>query len=127
MIDRRILIADDDSEVRLGAADLLAALGLVIEQAGTASQALSIVRRGSLHLALLDVHLPDGDGMDVFAQIRSETPELPCILWSGDATEALAAFALRSGAAAFLHKPVQPQLLRGEVRRVLDARWGPAG
>lgn len=120
----RILIADDDSEVRLGAAELLDSLGLVV-QAGTGDEALEMVRAGeTLHLALLDMKMPGRGGYEVFGVLREEYPELPCILWSGDATEAVASNVVRAGAEAFLHKPVPPEELRGAVRRVLTERWG---
>lgn len=120
--DRRILIADDDTEVRLGAAELLSGMGLEVLQAGTGTEALDIFRRDSLDLALLDVHMPGRDGVEVFQTLRVEDPGLPCILWSGDATDAVAQFLIRSGAAAFLRKPVQPRLLKDEIQRVLTSR-----
>jgi len=124
-IDRRMLIADDDAEVRLGAAELLRPLGLEILEAETGVEALSILRRGGpLHLALLDVHMPGVDGLEVFRTMLAETVEVPCIFWSGDATEAIEQVVLRDGASAFLRKPVRPDLLRSEVQRVLEAHWG---
>ena len=125
-IDRRILVADDDTEVRLGAAELLSGMGLEVLQAGTGTEALALFRRDTCHLALLDVHMPGQDGVEVFQALRAEDPELPCILWSGDATDAVVQFLLRSGAAAFLRKPVRPRLLKDEVQRVLESRWGNA-
>jgi len=125
-IDRRILIADDDAEVRLGAAELLASLGLEILQADSGDHALTIVRRERIHLALLDYHMPGCDGFQVFHTLREVLPDVPCIFWSGHATDAIEKIVLRDGASAFLRKPVRPDLLRGEVRRVLDAHWGPA-
>jgi two-component system, NtrC family, response regulator GlrR len=121
---RRILIADDDHEVRRGAAELLVSLGQVL-QVGSGEEALDVVRAGELvHLALLDLNMPGQGGFEVFGVLHDEYPRLPCILWSGDATEALASSALRAGVSAFLHKPVRPELLRGEVRRVLTEHWG---
>lgn len=121
---RRILIADDDSEIRFGAAELLDSLGYVL-QACDGEEALDLVRSGEeLHLALLDMQMPRRGGYEVFGVLKDEYPELPCILWSGDATEALASNVVRAGASAFLHKPVPPDQLRGEVRRVLVERWG---
>ena len=143
--DRRILIADDDREVRLGAAELLEPLGLDVLQAERGDEALELARRlaredsartGSaqgahgaggaagaqaspLDLALLDLNMPGHGGLELFGLLRAEFPALPCILWSGDASEALARSALRAGVAAFLHKPVQPVELRLEVRRIL--------
>lgn len=123
-IDRRILIADDDSEVRLGAADLLGPMGLEILQAERGDDALRIVRSESIHLALLDVHMPGRGGLEVLSAVREETLGVPCILWSGDATEAIEKVARRGGVSAFLHKPVRPDFLRAEVRRVLEDHWG---
>ena len=125
-IDRRILIADDDTEVRLGAAELLSGLGLEVLHAGSGTEALSIFRQDPFDLALLDVHMPGQDGVEVFQTLHAEAPDLPCILWSGDATDAVADFLLRSGAAAFLKKPVRPRLLKDEVLRVIETRWGSA-
>jgi CheY-like chemotaxis protein len=126
-IDRRILIADDDAAVRFGAAELLASLGLEVLEAESGEEALAIVRRAELHIALLDMHMPGPSGIEVFTAIRAETPGLPCIFWSGDATDDVARYALRLGASAFLRKPVPAELLRGEVRRVLAHHWGAAG
>lgn len=126
--DRRILIADDDAEVRLGAAELLTeALGLDVALAESGEEALRILRHRAVHLALLDVHMPGRGGLEVFEAMRRDSLEVPCILWSGDATEAIERTALHSGASAFLRKPVEPDLLRGEVRRLLEAHWRPAG
>ena len=126
-IDRRILIADDDTEVRLGAVVLLRPLGLEILEAETGEQALEIVRAGeALHLALLDVHMPVLDGLEVFRTMRAEVNDIPCIFWSGAASEAIEEVLLRDGASAFLRKPVRPDILRSEVQRVLEEHWGPS-
>lgn len=123
-IDHRILIADDDAEIRFGAAELLERMGLEILLAASGDEALSIVRRQSVHLALLDMHMPGRTGLEVVGVMREETLAVPCILWSGAATEAVEQYALRSGALAFLRKPVAPDLLREEIRRALEMHWG---
>lgn len=124
-IDRRILIADDDLDLRRGAVELLDALGLEVLEASDGEEALAVVRAADvLHLVLLDFHMPGRDGLEVFGLLRQSLPDLPCIFWSGDATEAIERTALRAGASAFLRKPVRPDVLRGEVRRVLADRWG---
>ena len=91
-----------------------------------------------LHLVLADVHMPPpqqpndlglepGDGgLALFSLLQGQRPELPCILWSGAASEGVASWALDKGARAFLRKPVQPLELRQEVQRVLDEVWGRA-
>ncbi|MEM1448687.1 MAG: response regulator [Planctomycetota bacterium] len=142
-MERRILIADDDPDVRQGAAELLVSTGLEVVEAGDGEEALVVVRRAvevgqPLHLALVDVHMPPpsdttagmepGDGgLALFSLLRGQRPELPCILWSGEASEGVASWALREGASAFLRKPVKPHHLRGEVHRILDEVWGRTG
>lgn len=119
--DRRILIADDDLEVRLGAVELLESLDLSIVQAERGDDAWELARdSGPLDLALLDLQMPGFGGLELFALLRGEFPSLPCILWSGTASTAIEKSALAAGVAAFLHKPVRPEVLRGEVRRLLD-------
>jgi len=124
-IDRRILIADDDAEVRAGAVELMLEMGLEVLEAGSGSEALTIVRRTApLHLAVLDMNMPGHSGLEVFETLRRETLDLPCILWSGDATDVMEQVVLRAGASAFLRKPVRPDELRANVRQILEARWG---
>ena len=66
-IPRRILIADDDQEVRLGVAELLGSLGLDILQAESGTEALELVRVERIDGALLDMHMPGYTGIEVLA------------------------------------------------------------
>ena len=118
-IDRTILIADDDRELRVGMAELLGALGADILQAESGSEALELLRRQSLSLALLDMHMPGHTGLEVLSVVRRETLATPCMIWSADMTDGLQEMALREGALAVLTKPVEPLVLRREVERVL--------
>ena len=122
-LDRRILIADDDRELRAGMVELLGPLARIVE-VDSGAEALTVLRRRSIHLALLDMHMPGHTGLEVLAVVRRETLAIPCIFWSGDMTEALRAEALREGALAVLRKPIEPDVLRREVLRILqrDAR-----
>ncbi len=123
-IDRRILIADDDREVRAGVVDLLRDLDMDFVHADSGIEALEIVRRSAIDLALLDMHMPGHTGLEVLSFIRREVPDLPCIFFSGDATEAIRLQAVREGAMAVLAKPLVPALLRREVRRALQISGG---
>jgi len=119
-LDRRILIADDDREIRLGIADLLGPLGLEILQAETGVEALALVRHGGLHLAVLDHQMPGPTGLEILQAIRAELLGIPAILCSADAAGDVGILARAAGAVAVLTKPVQPALLRREVVRVLE-------
>jgi twitching motility two-component system response regulator PilH len=115
----RILIADDDTEIRLGAAELIGPLGLEIVQAATGLEALDVLRERSVQLALLDVHMPGRTGIELLEIVRDETIEVPCIFWSGEADDVTAKWLLDRGADAFLKKPVRPADLRDTVRETL--------
>ncbi len=128
---RRVLLADDDLNVRSGVEELLSPLGLEIVRADNGSEAFEIARErlSDLHLLLLDLHMPGMTGLDVMTSLRDEAaralgPGLrfpPCILYSAEASEELRSRALALGAWAFLRKPVVPHALRGEVLRALES------
>ncbi len=129
LLPNRALLADDDREVRQGVAELLAPFGLEVLHAESGPEALEIasLRLSSLALMVLDMHMPGLTGLEVLNRLRSRTSDLwvPCIFYSGEAAESVQREALEAGAWAFLRKPVQPDLLRVEVRRALDAVHAP--
>ena len=116
---RRILLADDDLEVRLGVADLLMGIGLEVLQAEDGHQALEIGRAEAIDGALFDVHMPGVTGMEAISILRAERVDLPCLVYSGRWSPHMERAALELGVAACLKKPVDPDLLRREVRRAL--------
>ena len=115
-IARRILIADDDLELRAGVCDLLGGPGFEIVEAGRGDDALEIVRRGPLDLAVLDYEMPGLTGLDILKAVESELLEIPCILLSG---LDIASMAMNAGACAVFRKPVEPIALRAEVMKTL--------
>jgi len=127
LVPRRILIADDDLAVREGLVDCLQPLGLVILQAESGPEALEIARNEltfeALHLLLSDLNMPGFGGLELFARLREVArgnTRPACIFYSGNATIDIERRALAAGARAFLHKPVEPRVLREEVVRALD-------
>lgn len=118
-LDRRVLIADDDAALRGGVAELLMDLGLEIVEAESGREALSIVRAGRVHLALLDYRMPGPSGLEVLLTIHQELLPVPVILCSGELNPALESLAFEAGARAVLHKPLEPGALRLQVARIL--------
>ena len=117
---RRILLADDDDEVRQGMFDLLEGMGLEVLAVGSGREAVEIARVRELHAALLDFHMPVYTGLECLPLLRSEHAGLPCIVVSGDLTPGMERSAMEAGAFAVLRKPVQPDALRSEVLRALS-------
>ena len=119
-LDRRILIADDDLEVRLGTAELLGPLGLKIVLAESGSEAVQIIRGGGLDLALLDYRMPSPNGLEIIEMMNAELMGIPAILCSADAAGEVGTLAKQAGAFAVLTKPVLPARLKSEVVRALE-------
>ena len=115
-LSRRILVADDDLELRAGVCDLLGGPGFEIVEAGRGDDALEIVRRGPLDLAVLDYEMPGLTGLDILKIVESELLDIPCILLSG---LDISSMALNAGACAVFKKPVEPLALRTEVLHAL--------
>ncbi len=126
---RRILLADDDTELRLGVAELLLGLGLEVLQAESGSEALELAQAETIHGALLDVHMPGYTGIEILPILRRTRADLPCIVYSGRWTPGLEAEVLRAGALVCLAKPVRPDVLRAAVLEsfgLVDPRRGPS-
>ena len=119
----RVLLADDDHEVRHGVAEYLAELGLDVLQAGSGLEALELVRCEWIHAALLDMYMPGQTGMETLPLLFEARADLPCLVYSGRWTPTLEQAVLAAGALACLKKPVQPEVLRRELRRAL--KLGP--
>lgn len=119
LIQLRLLVADDDREVRLGVADLLDGLGLEILHAATGTEAVELVRGTRIHVALLDMHMPGYTGVQAIPLLRGLDAALPCIVYSGRWSPDLEQEALSLGAFACLKKPVEPATLRRTVATAL--------
>ena len=115
-LSRRILVAADDQELRAGVCDLLGGPGFEIIEAGRGDDALEIVRRGPLDLAILDYEMPGLTGLDILKVVESALLDIPCILLSG---LDIASMAMNAGARAVFRKPVEPLALRTEVMHAL--------
>ncbi|MEE2938099.1 MAG: response regulator [Planctomycetota bacterium] len=68
-----------------------------VHYAGTLPSGVELLRRKAIDLVILDMHLPDGSGLDVFQAIHKAAPEAPIVILSGDDTEAIVTEAVRCG------------------------------
>ncbi len=116
----RVFLVDDHEVVRRGVRDLLESAGgiEVVGEAGTADAARARIPLARPDVAVLDVRLPDGSGIEVCRDIRSEHPEVRCLmLTSFDDDEALFN-AVVAGAAGYVLKDVRGGDIVESVRRV---------
>ena len=120
----RVFVVDDHELVRCGITALLNAEAdmEVVGEAATASQARARIRATRPDVAVLDVRLPDGSGIDVCREARSDNPEVKCLMLTGyDDDEAIYA-AVLAGASGYVIKDVQGSGLIDSIRKVAAGR-----
>ena len=116
-----VLIVDDEPNIRRMLASLLAAEGHQVATAPDAAGALNAAD-GSHDVVLLDLALPDGDGLSVLEAIRRAHPSLPVVMMSGRATLADAVRATKLGAFHFIEKPLAPEAVLLTVEGAIELR-----
>ncbi|MBT3288360.1 MAG: response regulator [Victivallales bacterium] len=110
-----ILVLDDDPGVVTSVSRCLRRDGFAVLVAATIGEARQHLAEHDPAVALLDLNLPDGSGLELMRWIQREFPLLVCLAMTGDASTESAAEAMRVGAADYLIKPVMPAALRRSV------------
>jgi two-component system, NarL family, response regulator DevR len=116
----RVFLLDDHEVVRRGVREMLEAEDdmEVVGEAGTAEEAYGRIPATSPHVAVLDMRLPDGDGIEVCREIRSKHPEIACIMLTSFSDDEAVYAAILAGAAGYLLKQVRGNDLVAGIRRV---------
>ena len=116
----RILIADDHEIVRAGFAQFIADQGdmKVTGEASTGDETIALIRREEFDVVLLDISMPDKNGIDCLRVIRQTHPTLPVLMLSGFPEEHYAVNMLRSGASGYISKNAPPEELIRAIRVV---------
>lgn len=101
----RILAVEDHPVMRIGIRALLEREGLtVVGLCATSTEAVELARQGSADVALVDLNLPDADGVDVIERLHDAAPELPVVAFSVDGSADRVRAAIRAGAVGYLSK-----------------------
>jgi two-component system response regulator DevR len=116
----RVFLLDDHEIVRRGVRELLDGEDdiEVVGEAGTAEQALSRIPATHPDVAILDVRLPDGSGVEVCRDIRSEHPEIACLMLTSFSDDEALFEAIMAGAAGYVLKQVRGNELVDAVRHI---------
>jgi two-component system, NarL family, invasion response regulator UvrY len=120
----RLLIADDHAVVRAGYRQFLEAEPGITEigEAATGQAALDMLGQSEWQLLLLDIHMPDRDGIAVLRVVVAEHPQVRVLIMSGLPENQYARIVLRAGASGYLSKTVDPQELLKAVRALMAGR-----
>ncbi len=126
----RVFLVDDHEVVRVGVRELLnSADDLdVVGEAGSVAEALARVPDSGADVAVLDVRLPDGNGIELCRELRSRMPDLKCLMLTSFTDDEALFDAIMAGASGFVLKRILGNDLQNAVRKVaggeslLDAR-----
>lgn len=121
-----ILLVDDDPDILTALHDLLEHDGFLVTGVSTCRDALAQVKSVEFAAVLLDIGLPDGDGISVLETIQALAPSLPVIILTAFTSQDYRAKSLSRGAFSYLTKPYDRDELRAVLRRAVDISLPPA-
>ncbi len=117
---KKVLIVDDDQATSAGMADVIEEWGYEAEVAGNLKQAWKSLNDLVPDLAIVDLKLPDGSGMDLLRDVKEKFPDLPIVILTGHGTVDSAVKALKVGAEDYLTKPVDLPRLEVMLQTIED-------
>ncbi len=120
----KVFLLDDHELVRRGLASLISNEEdlIVVGEAGTAREALELIPVCLPDVAVLDVRLPDGDGVEVCRELRSNYPTVSCLMLTSFAEDDALASAVLAGASGYLLKQIRGNDLINSIRHVGHGR-----
>lgn len=117
-----ILIVDDQINMCWILSKVLSDAGFSVKSANTAREARSIAGKGGLSAAVIDFRLPDGDGLDLFLDLRERNKGLPCVLITSYGSSKLRQEALERGFDAYFDKPFDNAALVAVFEKALKRK-----
>ncbi len=118
----RILVVDDEAHIRESLARALNLMGYHVQEAQSGREALELLEGASFDLMVLDMRMPEMDGIEVMQRARRLCSDLPIVVLTGHATLDSAIAAVKSGAADYLLKPASVHDIAAAVGAALRSR-----
>lgn len=121
---RRVIIADDHPVVSKGLKEILQENfgGVTVDEAGRGGELIEKIKKNDYDLVLLDISLPDVNGLDVLRDLRKKRPRLPVLIISMYPEELYAVRAIRTGAQGYLTKQSASDELVAAVHKILSGK-----
>jgi len=119
-VSTTVLVVDDEADIRELLELSLVRMGLGVESAGSVAEAKALLQRRTFDLCFTDMHLPDGDGLDLVRHIGEHCGDLPVAVITAYGSTENAVSALKAGAFDYLTKPLSLEQLRTLVRSALS-------
>lgn len=114
-----LLLAEDDDSLRETLYHFFASQGFQVFPAGSGTEAIDIARKQKISFSIMDINMPGLNGIEAFKFISREIGNMPCIFMSADASQEVMHQALGVGAFSFLSKPIEIDLMRTSVERLI--------
>jgi two-component system nitrogen regulation response regulator GlnG len=121
----KILVVDDEPEVRLVLTEFLESRGYEVTAASSGAEAISMVDAVKPHVVLLDVTMPEMDGMETLKRLAAANPGLPIIMVTANADVDVTSRLLAMGAADYIPKPFDLEYLGQAVGIQISAALDP--
>ena len=122
-----VLIVDDEQSVRESLSSVLATYGFRTASCGRAREAMELMRRSAPDCVVLDVRMPDMDGLSLQRMLAQTAVGLPVVMITGHADISMAVQAMRNGAFDFIEKPVDDEQLVASIRSAIEQRKQASG
>jgi two-component system response regulator PilR (NtrC family) len=115
----KALVVDDEADIRELLEITLSRMGVDTQSAGSVAEAISLADASRFDLCLVDMRLPDGNGLDIVRHIATHHPDTPVAMITAHGNMETAVEALKAGAFDFVSKPVDLGVLRRLVETAL--------
>ncbi|MFA5141208.1 MAG: response regulator [Elusimicrobiota bacterium] len=123
----RILVVDDEEDMRMALGNILSRVGHQVYEAGDGRTALEFLGRQPVDLVLLDIRMPGMDGVQILRTLRESDRDTPVIMVTGYGSVESTVEVMRLGASDYLGKPFGNRELIEKVEKVLGTGGAPAG
>ena len=119
-----LLVTDDDTAFRQVVSEGLSRRGFRVTQAGDGDEAIELIGRSRVHMALIDVHMPRVTGLDVIRHLHQQPDSPPCVLMSAQLDDEIRQEAERMRAYQILSKPIRLTQLTDIICDALSDIYG---
>jgi CheY-like chemotaxis protein len=119
---KRILVVDDDPDIRQVLLDRISSFGYLVETAVDGREALDALRREGFDGMLLDMRMPEMEGLEVLQRTHDSHPTMPVVMVTATSVKEQVGQAMAGGACAYLLKPFDAL----QLKQVVDQCFGPA-
>src|SRR4051812_22064198 len=118
-MQKKILLVDDDADIRKLLSRALRAASFIVDEAASLEQALESFQAARPDVAVLDFRLTDGTALDLLPKLKQAEPAMPVIVMTGYGSMELGVTLIKNGAEQCLAKPIEPPALLLVINRVL--------